>query len=124
METLQHLYKDLQIPQPNIGVSTSWGSDPYQKGSYSFLPPGATNEDYQVLRYPINGKSASNIVDETDTMRLFWCGEHTNTLYPSTAHGAYLSGLLAAKEVVDSMFLKENIIKHGGSQLWVAIGAI
>ena len=61
-----------------------------------------------MLQYPINENSETYTVDETDTMRLFWCGEHTTSFHPSTAHGAYLSGLRAAKEVIGSMFSKSK----------------
>ena len=117
METLKHLYNDIHVPQPTIAVRTLWGSDPYSRGSYTFLPPGATNEDYQMLQYPINENSESYTIDETDTMRLFCCGEHTTSFHPSTAHGAYLSGLRAAKEVIDSMFTKDKTDNRNERQI-------
>jgi monoamine oxidase len=33
--------------------------------------------------------------------RLYFAGEHTNRLYRGTVHGAFLSGLEAAKEVLE-----------------------
>ena len=44
-------------------------------------------------------------------MRLFFAGEHTTALHPSMAHGAMLSGIRAAKEVVSTLTFKHSTEK-------------
>jgi len=65
---------------------TRWASDPFALGSYSHVPPGASGKDYDALASAVN-------------QRLFFAGEATHRKYPSTVHGAYLSGVRAAKEI-------------------------
>lgn len=86
MKTLRTLYGN-SIPQPVGTLITRWGKDPNAYGSYSYNPPQSTGKDYDQLAAPVLGT-------------LFFAGEATNRRYPGTAHGAYLSGVRAAKEVV------------------------
>jgi hypothetical protein len=44
-------------------------------------------------------------------MRLFFAGEHTTALHPSMAHGAMLSGIRAAKEIVSTLQFKNSVEK-------------
>ena len=71
------------IPEPEAVHITRWLADPFARGSYSSLAPGATPNDRAALAAPVAG-------------RLFFAGEATHTDYPATVHGAYLSGLAAA----------------------------
>jgi monoamine oxidase len=70
-------------------TTTGWETDPYSLGSYSFVPVNGSMDLYDEMAEPEG--------------RLFFAGEHTNSSYPSTVHGAYLSGLRAAE------FLKREI---------------
>lgn len=90
MDTLRKIYgKD--IPQPLDYRITRWGQDPFAFGSYSFLGVNATPKDYDTLAQPAGE-------------RVFFAGEHTQRDYPSTVHGAYLSGERAANQILS--FLK------------------
>lgn len=84
MQTLRRIYGQ-NIPQPNGVIITRWGSDPYTFGSYSHIPPFASGGDYDTLAKPVDN--------------LFFAGEATHRKYPSTVHGAYLSGQRAAEEI-------------------------
>lgn len=64
----------------------SWGKDPFARGSYSYAVPGAAYERGMLARP----------VDE----RLFFAGEACSTHDFSTAHGAYLTGIAAAEQVI------------------------
>ena len=75
-----------RIPRPVGFTRTTWTVDPFAYGSYSLIPPGASASDRKLLRRPVGE-------------RLFFAGEHTNSRYPSTVHGAFFSGMRAAKEV-------------------------
>ncbi|MEM6784258.1 MAG: NAD(P)/FAD-dependent oxidoreductase [Bacteroidota bacterium] len=67
------------IPDPTGFQRTRWASDVYSYGSYSALRPGVDGDTVRALGSPVGD-------------RLFFAGEATSTDYPSTVHGAYLSG--------------------------------
>lgn len=85
MRTLRLMFGD-DIPEPEGVLITRWGKDPFSFGAYSHIPPFASGDDYDALAEP---------VDDV----LFFAGEATSREYPSTVHGAYLSGLRAAEEI-------------------------
>ncbi|KAI1338489.1 vacuolar protein sorting 33A-like protein [Xylariaceae sp. FL0016] len=67
-----------KVPPPVHSVITRWGSDRFARGSYSSSAPGMHIGDYKEMAKSV------------DT-------------HPATVHGAYLSGLRAASEVIDTM---------------------
>ena len=77
-----------QLPQPDSSFTTRWSSDPYSYGSYSYLAVGASVEDYETLAMPLFN-------------RIFFAGEATHASYPSTTHGAYLSGIREAERIIN-----------------------
>ncbi len=85
METLRTIFGN-DIPEPEGYTITRWGQDPFAFGSYSHIPPFASGEDYDALAKPIDDV-------------LYFAGEATSREYPSTVHGAYLSGIAAAEEI-------------------------
>ncbi|KAI0486392.1 Sec1-like protein [Xylaria cf. heliscus] len=78
-----------KVPQPVHSIVTRWGSDRFARGSYSSAGPNMRVDDYQTMAQPVGN--------------LFFAGEHTTNTHPATVHGAYLSGLRAASEVIDAM---------------------
>jgi len=112
METLKIMFSDLELPDPVFHRITRWGKDKFSRGSYTFLPPGATDQDFQLLQSPINGNGDSLWVEGNETMRVFFAGEHTTSLHPSMAHGAMLSGMRAAEEVVSTLLFKATAEKE------------
>jgi len=77
-----------RVPELLAMIRTSWSADPWARGSYSYLPVGATPALRAALAQPING-------------RLFFAGEATSSDAPATVHGALASGQRAAQEVLD-----------------------
>ncbi|WP_437285519.1 flavin monoamine oxidase family protein [Sorangium sp. So ce406] len=77
------------IPDPESWLVTRWFRDPYARGSYSYMPPGATPDDHDELARPAG--------------RLHFAGEATHKGHASTVHGAYLSGVRAAQEIATQM---------------------
>ncbi|MBD2329129.1 FAD-dependent oxidoreductase [Alkalinema sp. FACHB-956] len=86
MQTLRTLY-GASIPAPMDYQITRWATDPFALGSYSYNPVGAVPRMRQTLAAPL-GKS------------VFFAGEASHSDYFGTAHGAYLSGLRAAREIL------------------------
>lgn len=86
MDTLRHIF-GANIPDPTAYQITRWASDPFAGGSYSFNAYGGTPALRDVLAEPVR-------------QTLFWAGEATNRVYPGTVHGAYLSGVRAAEQLL------------------------
>lgn len=86
MATLRTMYGQA-IPEPVDTLITRWGSDPYARGAYSCNVLGSTPGMRADLAGNVNG-------------RLFFAGEATESQYYQTVHGAYLSGMRAAGEIL------------------------
>ncbi|OUZ99629.1 Amine oxidase [Macleaya cordata] len=80
--------KGIRVPNPVQVVCTRWGNDRFTYGSYSYVAVGASGDDYDVL--------AESVGDG----RVFFAGEATNKRYPATMHGAFLSGLREAANIL------------------------
>lgn len=76
------------IPDPQAWFITRWQADPFAGGSYSFVPPDAGKADYRAMARPVAN-------------RLFFAGEATHSEYPSTVHGAVLSGYREADRILN-----------------------
>ena len=73
---------------PTAFARTSWSTDPFALGSYSYLAPSALGtEAREQLAAPVG--------------RLHLAGEATSSEAPATTHGALASGLRAAEEVAE-----------------------
>lgn len=85
MHALRTIY-GAGIPDPLDVQITRWATDPFSLGAYSYNPVGAEPGMRRVLAAPLK-------------QRVFFAGEASNIDYFGTAHGAYLSGLRAAREI-------------------------
>lgn len=85
MQALRVMFGE-DIPEPEGMLVTRWGRDPFSFGAYSHVPPFASGEDHDALAEPVGDV-------------LFFAGEASSKDYPSTVHGAYLSGVRAAEEI-------------------------
>lgn len=88
MKTLRTFYGN-EIPEPIDYQITRWATDPFAFGSYSFNPVGATPKMRKILAASLGN-------------RVFFAGEASERDYFGTAHGAYLSGVRAAHEILDA----------------------
>lgn len=80
--------KGIVVPDPVQAVCTRWGKDPYAYGSYSYVAVGSSGDDYDIL--------AESVGDG----RVFFAGEATSKQYPATMHGAFLSGMREAANIL------------------------
>ncbi|KTD09243.1 amine oxidase [Legionella gratiana] len=94
MQHLRQIYGN-DIPEPIKTKKTHWVSDPYTLGSYSYLPKNIDKKVLATLAKPVAGK-------------LYFAGEATSTTDPSTVHGAYLSGIRVAHEVLTHVKKSKN----------------
>lgn len=86
LESLKELLGNPDL-SPKLATYHSWNSDPFARGSYSHVPPGAPYEVRESLAAPTAGE-------------LFWAGEATAIFRPRTVGGGYTSGRRAAAEVI------------------------
>jgi polyamine oxidase len=71
------------VPTPVATAVTHWTTDPFARGSYTFLPVGASRADIEALAEP-------------EGSRVFFAGEGTYWEHYGNVHGAVLSGLREA----------------------------
>lgn len=86
MRTLRAIFGE-RIPEPLRFQITRWAKDPFAHGSYSYNAVGSTPRMRAALASSLDNK-------------VFFAGEAAHSAYFGTAHGAYLSGLTAAKEIL------------------------
>ena len=62
--------------QPKETVVTRWRSDPWARGSYSFVSTSASGNDYDILACPITSTGEKSISKEATSSppRLFFAG--------------------------------------------------
>uniref|UniRef100_A0A7S2X317 Amine oxidase domain-containing protein n=1 Tax=Chloropicon primus TaxID=1764295 RepID=A0A7S2X317_9CHLO len=87
MGVLRNLFHDVTVPEPVSCRVTSWLSDEFSHGSYSFVAAGASGDDYDTLALPV-----SSLVH--------FAGEHTWRKNPDTVGGAMLSGIREAQSIL------------------------
>ncbi len=75
-----------EFPAPLAVAITRWRDDPFARGSYSYLPVGASPADMTELGMPVGS-------------RLLFAGEATVPEYYGTVHAALLSGLREARRI-------------------------
>ncbi|KAJ4834315.1 Lysine-specific histone demethylase 1 1 [Turnera subulata] len=80
--------KGIVVPDPVQAICSRWGQDCFSYGSYSYVAVGASGDDYDIL--------AESVGDG----RVFFAGEATNRQYPATMHGAFLSGMREAANIL------------------------
>lgn len=85
MTYLKNIYGQ-DIPTPIAYKVTRWGKDTFSLGSYSHLPPGASDNDYTIVGQPL--------------LRLRFAGEATLRSFPASVRGAYLSGIREANRII------------------------
>jgi monoamine oxidase len=85
MGVLRTIYGD-DVPAPEAHLISRWGADPFARGSYSHVRPGASGDDFDALAEPVGD-------------RLFFAGEATESGNWGTVHGAYLSGLREVERI-------------------------
>jgi len=86
LQQLKTMYPNVKMKLQH-SVITRWGQSKFVLGSYSYLPAHVSPDAIRQLSLPVAG-------------RLFFAGEATSMHSPSTVHGAYTSGLRAARQVL------------------------
>lgn len=98
MDCLRKMYGE-NIPEPSGFQVTRWNSDPFSLGSYSYTPVGSKQSFRRQIGMPVENK-------------VFFAGEATSQFFPATVHGAFLSGVRAAYEIMMAD-TKEDLMVEG-----------
>jgi monoamine oxidase len=86
MQALRNAF-GADIPEPRRVVLTDWSGDRFSKAPFAIPIVGSTPKHYDALAKPIG-------------TRLYFAGEHTIFDYRASVHGAWISGLRAAQEIM------------------------
>lgn len=98
MNALGQMFADFQ-PSKLVGHTvTRWKTDKYARGSYSFAKVGTTPRDYDKISEPVG--------------TLCFAGEATHRKHPSTAHGAFMSGVREASRVIERSAIGDGARKR------------
>ncbi|TKX23679.1 lysine-specific histone demethylase-like protein [Elsinoe australis] len=89
LSRLSRTFAPKPVPAPVEVIVTRWKKDPFTRGTYSFVAPGTQPGDYDVMAAPVGN--------------LHFAGEATCGTHPATVHGAYLSGLRAAADIMEDL---------------------
>lgn len=79
-----------EVPEPAKAIVTRWESDEFSRVSYSILLVGCTQKCRAELGKSVDGK-------------LFFAGEATETIFPSTTQAALITGERAARELMKAI---------------------
>lgn len=85
LEILRRMFPS--APDPEETLFTDWAGDPFARGSYSYVPVGASDEDMRALARPVSE-------------RMVLAGEATVAGSYGTVHAAFGSGLRAAAQML------------------------
>lgn len=81
------------IPDPAAFLVTRWSQDPFARGSYTHYRPGSDPDDRKNLQANLDN-------------RIYFAGEACHLKYPSTTHGALLTGLDVGRKVTATLTAK------------------
>lgn len=97
---LAKIFKGKRVPPPQESIITRWAQDRFARGTYSYVGAEAIPGDYDVMAARVGN--------------LHFAGEATCATHPATVHGAYISGLRAASEIIDDLLgpidVPENLV--------------
>uniref|UniRef100_A0A093VEE5 Putative lysine-specific histone demethylase 1 n=1 Tax=Talaromyces marneffei PM1 TaxID=1077442 RepID=A0A093VEE5_TALMA len=89
LSELRNIFKSKTVPDPLETIVTRWKSDKFTRGTYSYVAADALPGDYDLIAQAVGN--------------LHFAGEATCATHPATVHGAYLSGLRAAAEIMEEI---------------------
>uniref|UniRef100_A0A8D0DFL1 L-amino-acid oxidase n=1 Tax=Salvator merianae TaxID=96440 RepID=A0A8D0DFL1_SALMN len=84
-----------QLHPPKNMVRSKWHSDPYTRGSYSYVAVDSCGDDIDLLAQPL-----PEDVSDSKPPQVCFAGEATHRTFYSTTHGALLSGWREANRLI------------------------
>ncbi|XP_030841839.1 peroxisomal N(1)-acetyl-spermine/spermidine oxidase [Strongylocentrotus purpuratus] len=99
---LREFLKNPTIPVPEQVHKTQWHSNPYVRGSYSYVAAGSCGADIDALAEPVYVPGKNGL----DQPAICFAGEATHRTFYSTTHGAMLSGQREAERIIRDVELR------------------
>ncbi|XP_036401602.1 spermine oxidase [Megalops cyprinoides] len=88
-----------QVPEPKQVLLSTWWSNPYVKGSYTFIPHGVSGvREHKALAAPLPPTATHT---STKPLQVLFAGEATHVKFYTTTHGAYITGIREAQRLID-----------------------
>ncbi|KAM4702918.1 peroxisomal N(1)-acetyl-spermine/spermidine oxidase-like [Rhinophrynus dorsalis] len=84
-----------ELPAPISVLRSRWHSQPYTRGSYSYVAVGSSGEDVDILAQPLPEEG-----DLAKPLQVLFAGEATHRIFYSTTHGALMSGRREAERLI------------------------
>lgn len=84
-------------PDPEKVIVTRWSEDKFSRGASSYVAPNCHPSDYSVLAAVTEGSP------------VYFAGEHTYRRHPGNAGSAFLSGYVAASQVLEDFGMVPQI---------------
>ncbi|XP_078246759.1 peroxisomal N(1)-acetyl-spermine/spermidine oxidase [Pogona vitticeps] len=84
-----------QLDPPKNILRSKWHSEPYTKGSYSYVAVDSSGDDIDVLAQPLPEEAHNS-----KPLQVLFAGEATHRTFYSTTHGALLSGWREADRLI------------------------
>ncbi|KAJ7324473.1 hypothetical protein JRQ81_017493 [Phrynocephalus forsythii] len=92
-----------QLDPPKKILRSTWHSEPYTKGSYSYVAVGSSGDDIDALAQPLPEEPR-----DSKPLQVLFAGEATHRTFYSTTHGALLSGWREADRLIHLYDLPES----------------
>ncbi|XP_037078111.1 spermine oxidase-like isoform X2 [Pollicipes pollicipes] len=92
-EVLAKFLGDPCVPRPKRTICSGWRSQPYSRGSYTYVKTGSSQDDIYALNAPLCS-------EDGQTPRVLFAGEHCHPSFYSTVHGAYLTGRSVVQQIL------------------------
>ncbi|KAF7234621.1 Peroxisomal N(1)-acetyl-spermine/spermidine oxidase [Varanus komodoensis] len=83
------------LKPPKSILRSKWHSEPYTRGSYSYVAVGSCGEDIDALAQPLPEEASYS-----KPLQVLFAGEATHRSFYSTTHGALLSGWREADRLI------------------------
>ncbi|XP_071492438.1 peroxisomal N(1)-acetyl-spermine/spermidine oxidase-like [Diadema antillarum] len=104
---LRQFLNNPAIPAPTSILKSQWYSNPYVRGSYSYVAAGSSGADIDSLAEPVCMTKADG---HTQPIICF-AGEATHRTFYSTTHGAMLSGQREAERIISDICLQSSKLR-------------
>mmetsp|Transcript_2096 Transcript_2096/g.4012 ORF Transcript_2096/g.4012 Transcript_2096/m.4012 type:complete len:510 (+) Transcript_2096:2096-3625(+) len=122
----RRLINELQIPDwPLDYFVTRWGSDPFSRGAFCYVPPGVNGfNELSAMAEPIYDYRPQFMLSEDEANGkprrplVLFAGEATTPYHPSTVHGAFESGIREAYRLDLALEPTLNGVKFNDSYIY------
>lgn len=102
---LRQYLNNRTIPPPVGLLKSKWHSNPYVRGSYSYVAAGSSGADIDSLAEPV----CIPCEKRPDKLAICFAGEATHRTFYSTTHGAMLSGQREAERIISDVRLRAKV---------------